>query len=271
MLTGYLGLLLMGSTFLAVGLFASSLTENQIVAAAWTFGILLLLWVIGWGADTLGGTGGKVLQHLSILEHNDNFAQGRARHEGRPLLRELHGPRAVPRPSLARSAAVEGMIRRLLDWGGYLGLGVLLATAILTFVYPAWMTRLRWWTLLAAGVLLVLASLLARVEDFRGLFGHRTTKYGVNTAVAIALVLGVTVVVQALSFRHSARRDLTENKRFSLSPQTIQLLRGLKTDVNAVAFYPQRSARQARGRGPAQAVRPVLEREAHVEERRPRP
>jgi gliding motility-associatede transport system auxiliary component len=129
------------------------------------------------------------------------------------------------------------MIRRLLDWGGYLGLGVLLATAILTFVYPAWLTRLRWWTLLAAGVLLVLASLLARVEDFRGLFGHRTTKYGANTAVAIALVLGVTVVVQALSFQHSVRKDLTENKRFSLSPQTIQLLRGLKTDVNAVAFY----------------------------------
>ncbi|PYM77453.1 MAG: hypothetical protein DME03_04830 [Candidatus Rokuibacteriota bacterium] len=129
------------------------------------------------------------------------------------------------------------MIRRLLDWGGYLGLGVLLATAILTFRYPAWMTRPRWWTLLAAGVLLVLASLLARVEDFRGLFGHRTTKYGANTAVAIALVLGVTVVVQALSFQHSARKDLTENKRFSLSPQTIQLLRGLKTDVNAVAFY----------------------------------
>jgi ABC-type uncharacterized transport system involved in gliding motility auxiliary subunit len=129
------------------------------------------------------------------------------------------------------------MIRRLFDWGGYLGLGVLLATAILTFVYPAWMTRLRWWTLLAAGVLMVLASLLARVEDFRGLFGHRTTRYGANTAVAIALVLGVTVVVQALSFQHSVRKDLTENKRFSLSPQTIQLLRGLKTDVNAVAFY----------------------------------
>ena len=123
------------------------------------------------------------------------------------------------------------MIRRLLDWGGYLGLGILLAAAILTFVYPLWMTRTRWWTLLGAGVLLVLASLLARVEDFRGLFGHRTMKYGANTAVAIALVLGVTVVVQALSFQHSARKDLTENKRFSLSSQTIQLLRGLKTDV----------------------------------------
>jgi gliding motility-associated transport system permease protein len=75
-LTGYLGLLLMGGAFLAVGLFASSLTSNQIVAAVSTFGILLLLWVIGWGADAVGGTWGKVLQHLSILEHNDSFAKG---------------------------------------------------------------------------------------------------------------------------------------------------------------------------------------------------
>jgi ABC-2 type transport system permease protein len=75
-LSGYIGMFLMGSAFLAVGLFASSLTASQIVAAAWTFGILLLLWVIGWGADSLGGTWGKVLQHLSTMEHNDNFAKG---------------------------------------------------------------------------------------------------------------------------------------------------------------------------------------------------
>jgi gliding motility-associated transport system permease protein len=74
--TGYLGLLLMGAAFIAVGLFASSLTENQIVASITTFGILLLLWIVGWSADYVGGAWGKVLQHLSILEHNDNFAKG---------------------------------------------------------------------------------------------------------------------------------------------------------------------------------------------------
>ena len=45
--TGYLGLLLMGATFLGVGIFASSLTENQIVASIITFGVLLIFWVIG--------------------------------------------------------------------------------------------------------------------------------------------------------------------------------------------------------------------------------
>jgi len=76
LLTGYLGLLLMGATFIAVGVFASSLTENQIVASITTFGILLIFWILGWSADYAGGTTGKVLQHLSILEHNESFARG---------------------------------------------------------------------------------------------------------------------------------------------------------------------------------------------------
>ena len=76
LLTGYLGLLLMGATFLAVGIFASSLTENQIVASITTFGVLLILWVVGWSAEYVGGAWGRVLSHLSILEHFDTFARG---------------------------------------------------------------------------------------------------------------------------------------------------------------------------------------------------
>ena len=74
--TGYLGLLLMGATFIAVGVFTSSLTENQIVAAITTFGVLLIFWILGWSADYAGGTAGRVLQFLSILEHNDSFSKG---------------------------------------------------------------------------------------------------------------------------------------------------------------------------------------------------
>ena len=129
------------------------------------------------------------------------------------------------------------MIRRLSDWGFYVGVVVVLATWVLSYARPEWFTPNLWRTLVAIGAVLVVASLLARVEDYRGLFGRRSMRYGVNTAVAVALVLGATVVVQALSFRHSARWDLTENKRFSLSPQTIQLLGSLKTEVNAVAFF----------------------------------
>jgi ABC-2 type transport system permease protein len=74
--TGYLGLLLMGGMFLAVGVFASSVTENQIVAAIVTIGVLLMLWIIGWSAEFATGPIATVLTHLSLIEHNDTFAKG---------------------------------------------------------------------------------------------------------------------------------------------------------------------------------------------------
>ena len=54
-LTSYLGLLLLGGAFLAVGLFVSSLTQNQIVSYIATFAVFLMLWIINWfGSFTSG-------------------------------------------------------------------------------------------------------------------------------------------------------------------------------------------------------------------------
>ncbi|MBI5014792.1 MAG: ABC transporter permease subunit [Deltaproteobacteria bacterium] len=74
-LTGYLGLILLISAFTAIGLFASSLTENQVVAAVLTFGILLGFWILGW-ASQQGGDFGAVCENLSIVTHLDGFLQG---------------------------------------------------------------------------------------------------------------------------------------------------------------------------------------------------
>lgn len=74
--TGYLGLLLQGAAFIAVGLLISSLTENQVVAAVATFGTLLIFWVISWAADAAGPTLGRILAHISLTEHFDSFGKG---------------------------------------------------------------------------------------------------------------------------------------------------------------------------------------------------
>jgi ABC-2 type transport system permease protein len=74
--SGYLGLLLMGSAFISAGLFISTTTENQIIAAIGGFGLSLLLWIIGWGASFAGPTIGKFLQYVSIITHFEDFAQG---------------------------------------------------------------------------------------------------------------------------------------------------------------------------------------------------
>lgn len=74
--TGYLGLFLMGAAFIALGLLVSSLTENQIVAASISFGAILMFWLIGWSDAFVGPSLGKVLSHLSLLDHFENFAKG---------------------------------------------------------------------------------------------------------------------------------------------------------------------------------------------------
>ena len=73
---GYLGLLLMGGCFIAVGLLISSLTKNQIVAGFVTFAVFLMLWVINWLSDSAGPTGRTVLSFLSITDHFDDFTKG---------------------------------------------------------------------------------------------------------------------------------------------------------------------------------------------------
>ena len=73
--TGYLGMVLLLGAFVAFGLFASSLTENQIIAAVLTFGILLVFWLLGWAAE-LGGDFAKVFEHLSIITHLEGFLKG---------------------------------------------------------------------------------------------------------------------------------------------------------------------------------------------------
>ena len=73
---GYIGLFLLGASFMAVGLFASSLTENQIVAAVICFVTLLLFFVIGWPAENVGDTAGKVLEYLSLIDHFTEFSKG---------------------------------------------------------------------------------------------------------------------------------------------------------------------------------------------------
>lgn len=75
-LSGLVGLFLLSAAFGAVGLAASSATDNPIVAALAAFGILLLLWVASWLGDSGGGSMGVILGYLSLTNHYQNFLTG---------------------------------------------------------------------------------------------------------------------------------------------------------------------------------------------------
>ncbi len=75
-LGGYLGLLLYGAALLAVGLFISTLTENQIIAVVITFGVILVLWLIESFSAGAQGVARDVLSYLSVIGHLDDFIKG---------------------------------------------------------------------------------------------------------------------------------------------------------------------------------------------------
>ena len=72
---GYAGVLLLGGSLLALGSFVSSLTENQLIAAAVTFAASLFIWVLDIGRNSDSGAG-AVLQYLSVIRHYEDFTRG---------------------------------------------------------------------------------------------------------------------------------------------------------------------------------------------------
>ena len=76
LLIGYLGLLLQAGALLAIGTFISTLTKNQIIAGAVTFGVCLLLWVLGWVSGYENALWAQVMSYMSVITHFESFGRG---------------------------------------------------------------------------------------------------------------------------------------------------------------------------------------------------
>jgi ABC-2 type transport system permease protein len=75
-MASYLGIFLCGISFIALGLFASSLTENQIISAVIGFSLVLLLWILNWLSGYVGEGLQNLLNYLALSTHLDDFIKG---------------------------------------------------------------------------------------------------------------------------------------------------------------------------------------------------
>lgn len=91
--------------------------------------------------------------------------------------------------------------------------------------------------LIWSGLLGLLLFFYVNFSAIRNVIARRSTRHGVNAAFMIAVFLAIMGMVAAMSVRYKARLDLTETGRYSLSPQTIKILKSLDRDVEAIAFY----------------------------------
>ena len=75
-LLAHLGLILLASAILSLGMFISSLTDSTIISAILTFALVLFLWIIDLLANNIDNIFGKILQKISLLESYNNLVQG---------------------------------------------------------------------------------------------------------------------------------------------------------------------------------------------------
>jgi ABC-2 type transport system permease protein len=75
-LSGYLGLIMMVSSLVAIGVFISSLFNSQVVVFLISLGIVLLFWLVRPASSAASGLGTQVLNYLNFVDHFLNFYQG---------------------------------------------------------------------------------------------------------------------------------------------------------------------------------------------------
>jgi ABC-type uncharacterized transport system involved in gliding motility auxiliary subunit len=96
--------------------------------------------------------------------------------------------------------------------------------------------------LLIAGGVLLLAAIVGGFGGIVRFFSRRSSKLGTNTVVLAVAVMAILVVVNFLTYQHHHRFDLTSEKLYTLSPQTKNVVKGLRTDVDIVRFAKQPDA-----------------------------
>jgi ABC-type uncharacterized transport system involved in gliding motility auxiliary subunit len=92
-------------------------------------------------------------------------------------------------------------------------------------------------TLIWVGLLLLLLFFYIYFPEIREFITKRSTKYAFNTAIMSVVFLLIIGLISVMSIKYKLRVDLTENNRYTLSSQTIKILKSLKDDVEVIAFY----------------------------------
>ena len=92
-------------------------------------------------------------------------------------------------------------------------------------------------SLVWVGLLSLLIFFYINFTEVRKFTARRSTKHGANMALMITVFVVIIGLIGVMSVRYKTRVDLTDTGRYSLSHQTIKILKSLESDVDAIAFY----------------------------------
>ena len=114
---------------------------------------------------------------------------------------------------------------------------VLIASALISYFIRKTWTNYQTGVIVAGAILLVI-SLVLKSNEIREGMGRRSTKFGINSAVSVLLVIGVLALVNYLGEQHQKRFDMTTEHLYSLSDESAKVAGEVKSDIRIKAFYP---------------------------------
>jgi len=128
-------------------------------------------------------------------------------------------------------------MRKHLPICGLVGAGLLVIGLVLFALAPGF--NLKVCIPLIGGILLLVVFFSLGFDMVKRFWSRRSTQYGANAVLMILIVLALLVLVNFVSTRHHWVFDTTKVKIYSLSDQTIKVLKNLKQEVKIIAFYRQ--------------------------------
>jgi ABC-type uncharacterized transport system involved in gliding motility auxiliary subunit len=126
------------------------------------------------------------------------------------------------------------MIKNVLNIVGWLGTALVVAAVAVRFVKPEWdqyAIYAAW-----AGLACVVLYTLGQWREITDYFRQRNARYGAVAGISVLVFLGILIAVNYLSFRQNKRWDLTKNQQYTLSDQTVKLLKNLDSPVKFLVF-----------------------------------
>ncbi len=126
------------------------------------------------------------------------------------------------------------MIKNILNIVGWLGTALVVAAVAVRFLRPEWDQYAIYgaW----AGLACVVLYTLGQWREILDYFQQRNARYGAIASLSVLVFIGILVAVNYLSFRQNKRWDLTKNQRYTLSDQTVKLLKNLDKPIKFLVF-----------------------------------
>ena len=132
------------------------------------------------------------------------------------------------------------MVKNVLNIVGWIGTALVMGAVAVRMAVSRQMLGAQWdqYAVYAAlaGLACVVLYTLGQWREILQYFQRRNARYGAIAALSVVIFLAILVAVNYLAFRQNKRWDLTKNQQFTLSDQTVKLLKNLDAPVKFLVF-----------------------------------